>query len=45
MIAGLVTGIVALPLALAIAIASGLKPEQGLYAAIVAGFIISCLSG
>ena len=35
----------ALPLAIAFAIASGVKPEQGLYTAVVAGFIISCLSG
>lgn len=43
--AGLIVGIVALPLAIAFAIASGVKPEQGLYTAIVAGFIISALSG
>lgn len=45
LIAGVIVGIVALPLAIAFAIASGVKPEQGLYTAIVAGFIISCLSG
>lgn len=45
LLAGLVVGIVALPLAIAFAIASGVKPEQGLYTAIVAGFIISILSG
>lgn len=45
LIAGLVTGIVALPLAIAFAIASGVKPEQGLYTAFIAGFIISLLSG
>src|SRR5512147_2620152 len=43
--AGLIVGIVALPLAIAFAIASGVKPEQGLYTAIVAGFLISALSG
>lgn len=45
LLAGLVVGIVALPLAIAFAIASGVKPEQGLYTAIVAGFIISLMSG
>ena len=39
--AGTTVGIVALPLAIAFAIASGVKPEQGLFTAIVAGFIIS----
>lgn len=43
--AGVIVGIVALPLAIAFAIASGVKPEQGLYTAIVAGFLISALSG
>ena len=43
--AGLIVGVVALPLAIAFAIASGVKPEQGLYTAIVAGFLISALSG
>ena len=43
--AGIIVGIVALPLAIAFAIASGVTPEQGLYTAIVAGFIISLLSG
>ena len=37
LVAGVVVGIVALPLAMAFAIASGAKPEQGLYTAIVAG--------
>lgn len=45
LIAGVIVGIVALPLAIAFAIASGVKPEQGLYTAVVAGFIISVLSG
>src|SRR5690348_9196898 len=43
--AGVVVGIVALPLAIAFAIASGVSPERGLYTAIVAGFIISVLGG
>ncbi|MCB9069163.1 MAG: sulfate permease [Calditrichae bacterium] len=43
--AGVIVGIVALPLAIAFAIASGVKPEQGLYTAIIAGFLISALSG
>lgn len=43
--AGIIVGIVALPLAIAFAIASGVAPEQGLYTAIVAGFIISLLGG
>jgi len=43
--AGVIVGIVALPLSIAFAIASGVKPEQGLYTAIVAGIIISILSG
>lgn len=43
--AGLTVGVVALPLAMAFAIASGLKPEQGLAAAIVGGFLISALGG
>lgn len=43
--AGTTVGIVALPLAIAFAIASGVKPEQGLYTAIVAGFVISVLGG
>jgi SulP family sulfate permease len=43
--AGLTVGIVALPLAMAFAIASGLKPEAGLWTAIIAGFLISALGG
>ena len=42
---GLTVGIVALPLAMAFAIASGLKPEAGLWTAIIAGFLISALGG
>ena len=44
-VAGLTVGLVALPLAMAFAIASGLKPEQGIYCAIVTGFLISALGG
>ena len=43
--AGITVGIVALPLALAFGIASGVKPEQGLITAVVAGFLISLLGG
>ncbi len=43
--AGLTVAAVALPLALAFAIASGLKPEAGLFTAIVAGFVVSALGG
>ncbi len=43
--AGLTVGVVALPLAMAFAIASGLKPESGIFTAIIAGFLISALGG
>ena len=43
--AGLTVGVVALPLAIAFAIASGAKPEAGIFTAIIAGFIISALGG
>ncbi len=43
--AGVIVGIVALPLASAFAIASGVSPERGLYTAIIAGFLISALGG
>ena len=43
--AGVIVGIVALPLAIAFAIASGVPPERGLYTAVVAGFLISLLGG
>lgn len=43
--AGVIVGIVALPLAMAFAIASGVKPEAGIFTAIVAGFIISAFGG
>jgi SulP family sulfate permease len=44
-IAGAIVGVVALPLAMAFAIASGVKPEQGLYTAIVAGLAVSLFGG
>lgn len=44
-VAGLIVGIVALPLAMAFAIASGVKPEQGLYTAIIAGLAVSIFGG
>ncbi|MEO6031914.1 MAG: SulP family inorganic anion transporter, partial [Burkholderiaceae bacterium] len=43
--AGITVGIVALPLAMAFAIASGVKPEQGIFTAIIAGFLIATLGG
>ena len=43
--AGITVGVVALPLAMAFAIASGVKPEQGIFTAIIAGFLISALGG
>jgi len=45
LIAGLTVGIVALPLAMAFAIASGVKPEAGIFTAVIAGLIISALGG
>src|SRR3989442_3929295 len=45
LIAGVTVGLVALPLAMAFAIASGLSPQAGLYCAIVTGFLISLLGG
>ena len=45
LIAGLTVWVVALPLAMAFAIASGVTPERGLYTAIIAGFLISLLGG
>src|SRR5690554_4021844 len=44
-IAGVIVGVVALPLAMAFAIASGVKPEQGIYTAIVAGIAVSLFGG
>ncbi|HEX6370451.1 MAG TPA: SulP family inorganic anion transporter, partial [Longimicrobium sp.] len=43
--AGVIVGIVALPLSIAFAIASGMPPAAGLYTAIIAGFLISALGG
>lgn len=45
LIAGLIVAIIALPLSIALAIASGVEPEMGLYTAIVAGFVIALLGG
>jgi len=45
LMAGLIVGVVALPLAIAFGIASGVTPEKGIYTAIIAGFIISFLGG
>ena len=45
LIAGFTVGLVALPLAMAFAIASGVSPQAGLYTAVVAGFLISALGG
>ncbi len=45
LVSGLVVGVVALPLAMAFAIASGVKPEQGIYTAIIAGLIVSVFGG
>src|ERR1700704_6378800 len=45
LIAGVTVGLVALPLAMAFAIASGLSPQAGLYCAILSGFLISLLGG
>lgn len=45
LIAGVIVAIIALPLSIALAIASGVEPEMGLYTAIVAGFVIALLGG
>src|SRR6202035_5907311 len=45
LIAGATVGLVALPLAMAFAIASGLSPQAGIYCAVVTGFLISALGG
>src|SRR6202011_1783099 len=45
LLAGITVGLVALPLAMAFAIASGVPPQAGLYCAIVAGFAVSALGG
>ena len=44
-VAGIIVAIIALPLSIALAIASGVSPERGLYTAIVAGFVIAALGG
>jgi len=44
-VSGIIVAIIALPLSIALALASGVGPEQGLYTAIVAGFIVSFLGG
>src|SRR5438874_7895972 len=45
LVAGITVGVVALPLAMAFAIASGVKPEAGIFTAVIAGFIVSALGG
>src|SRR5690349_1308742 len=45
LLAGLTVGVIAIPLALAFAIASHVSPERGLYTAIIAGFLVSLLGG
>ena len=45
LISGIIVAIIALPLSIALALASGVAPEQGLYTAIIAGFVISFLGG
>jgi sulfate permease, SulP family len=45
LVAGVTVGVVALPLAMAFAIASGVKPEAGIFTAVIAGFLISALGG
>ena len=45
LLAGIIVGIIALPLAMAFAIASGVAPEQGLYTAIISGFFVSVFGG
>ena len=44
-VAGLIVAIIALPLSIALALASGVGPEEGIYTAIIAGFVISALGG
>lgn len=45
LIAGIIVAIIALPLSIALALASGVKPECGVYTAIAAGFVVSLLGG
>ena len=44
-VAGIIVAIIALPLSIALALASGVGPEEGIYTAIIAGFLISFLGG
>ena len=44
-VAGIIVAIIALPLSIALALASGVGPEQGIYTAIIAGFLISFFGG
>lgn len=44
-VSGIIVAIIALPLSIALALASGVKPEQGLYTAVTAGFVVSLLGG
>ncbi len=45
LVSGIIVAIIALPLSIALALASGVAPEQGLYTAITAGFVVSFLGG
>src|SRR5262245_46942991 len=45
LVAGVTVGLVALPLAMAFAISSGVEPQAGIYCAVIAGFLISALGG
>ena len=45
LVAGIIVAIIALPLSIALALASGVSPEQGIYTAIIAGFLISFFGG
>ena len=45
LISGIIVAIIALPLSIALALASGVGPEEGLYTAIIAGFLISAFGG
>ncbi|MHB1452420.1 MAG: SulP family inorganic anion transporter [Saccharofermentanales bacterium] len=45
LVAGVIVGIIAIPLSIALAISSGVSPQQGLYTAIIAGFVLSLLGG
>ncbi|MBN1775713.1 MAG: sodium-independent anion transporter, partial [Clostridiales bacterium] len=44
-VAGVIVAIIALPLSIALAIASGVSPEKGIYTAVIAGFLTSLLGG